>query len=139
MFEPQNVLEHDLVRAANEPAHRAAFLRELLDAPVFLALLLSSGDRIEPDEHGHAVIPSGARLELGAVERNGERALPFFSHPVRAQSFYRQDHVVAPDSARDIFARHPDTVFCLNPGSDYAVDLGRDDVAALLRGDFTAH
>ena len=138
-FEPQNELEVDLVRAAHEPAHRPAFLRELLDAPVFLALLLSGGDRIEPDADGNAVIPPGARLELAAVERGGVRAFPFFSSPVRAQAFYRQDHVIAPDKVRDLLLRHPDTEFVLNPGSDYAVDLDLSDVAAMLRGEFTAH
>ena len=138
-FEPQNTLEVELVRAAHEPGHRPAFLRELLDAEVYLALLLADGARIEPDADGHAVIPPGARLELGPVEREGRAALPFFSAPMRAQTYYRQDHVIAPDRLRDLLTRHADTRFVLNPGSDYALDLDEADAAALLRGDFTAH
>lgn len=138
-FEPQNELEVDLVRAAHEPAHREAFLRELLAAPVFLALLLADGGRIEADEHGHAVIPEGERLEIQPVRRDGEGAMPVFTSALRAQEFYRADHVVAPDTARGIFLRHPGTRFVLNPGSDYAVDLTPDDVLSLLRGDLTAH
>ena len=139
MFEPRNVLEVDLVRAANEPGHRATFLRELLDAEVFLALLLAAGKRIEADASGQAVIPPGARLELSPVERNGTQALPLFTSPERAQDFYHADHVIAPDRMRALFERHPDTAFVLNPGSDYAVDLDVADAAAILRGDFTAH
>ena len=138
-FQPQNALEIELVRAAHEPGHRAAFLRELLDAQVYLALLLADGSRLEAGPDGRAVVPEGARLEIGAVDRVGTRALPFFSAPVRAQACYRQDHVVAPDKVRDLFSRHVGTRFVLNPGSDYALDLDEHDVAAMLRGDFTAH
>ncbi len=138
-FEPQNELEVELLRAAHEPAFRAAFLRELLDAEVFLALLLGDGSRVETDGEGNAVIPPGARLELGPVQRDGGAAFPFFSAPVRAQTYYRQDHVIAPDKARDVFTRHPKTRFVLNPGSDYLVDLDETDIASLLRGDLTAH
>jgi hypothetical protein len=138
-FSPQNDLEIELVRAAHEPHLRASFMRDLLDREVYLALLLAEGARVETGADGRAVIPEGVRLELGAAERDGEKAVPFFSAPVRAQAFYRRDHVIAPDKVRDLFARHPSTRFVLNPGSDYALDLDQNDVAALLRGDFTAH
>ena len=138
MFEPQNDLEQDLVRAAHEPAHRAAFLRELAGSDVFLALLLADGGRVEAGPHGEAVIPPGARLEVGAVERGGRRAMPVFTSPLRAQEFYRQDHVIAPDTARAVFARHPGTAYVFNPGSDYALDLDADEASALV-GDVTAH
>ena len=138
-FTPQNELEVELVRAAHEPEFRDAFLRELIDGEVYLALLLGDGGRIEVGPGGQAVVPTGARLEVGAVDRGEHRALPFFSAPSRAQACYRQDHVIAPDKVRDLFLRHPGTRFVLNPGSDYALDLDETDVAALLRGDFTAH
>ena len=138
-FSPQNDLEIELVRAAHEPHLRTAFMRELLDREVYLALLMADGSRIETGQDGRAIIPEGVRLELGAAERDGEKAVPFFSAPVRAQVFYKQDHVIAPDRVRDLLNRHPATRFVLNPGSDYALDLDPTDVAALLRGDFTAH
>ena len=138
-FQPQNELEVELVRAAHDPEFRPTFFREFLDADVYLALLLAEGSRVETGPGGAAVIPAGAKLELGAVRRDGERALPFFSAPARAQEYYRQDHVIAPDKVRDILVRHPGTRFVLNPGSDYALDIAESDVAEMLRGDFTAH
>ena len=138
-FAPQNDLEIELMRAAHEPHLRTAFMRDLLDREVYLALLFGDGSRIETGADGRAIIPEGVRLELGAAEREGERAVPFFSAPVRAQAFYKQDHVIAPDRVRDLLARHPGARFVLNPGSDYALDLDPTDVSALLRGDFTAH
>ena len=138
-FSPQNDLEIELVRAAHEPHLRTGFMRDLLDREVYLALLLADGSRVETGADGRAIIPEGVRLELGAAERSGEKAVPFFSAPVRAQAFYRRDHVIAPDRVRDLLVRHPGARFVLNPGSDYALDLDPTDVAALLRGDFTAH
>lgn len=138
-FQPQNQIEVELVRAAHEPHLRPSFLRELLDAEVFLALLLAGGQRIAADQHGHAVIPEGARLEVRPVDRPGGPALPLFTSPARAQGFYRADHVIAPDRVRGVIARHAGTPFVLNPGSDYALDLDEADAGALLRGEFTAH
>ena len=138
-FQPQNDLEIELVRAAHEPALRPGFLRDLAEADIFLALLLADGSRVETGAGGQAVIPEGARLELGSVKRDGEPALPLFSAPQRAQTFYRRDHVIAPDKVKAVLARHPGTRFVLNPGSDYALDLDADDAAALLRGAVTEH
>lgn len=138
-FTPQNELEVELVRAAHEPAFREGFMRELLDADVYLALLLADGSRIEVGPNGQASVPAGAKLEIGAVERNGAPALPFFSAPSRARACYRADHVIASDKVRALLGRHPGTRFVLNPGCDYALDLDESDVAAMLRGDFTAH
>ncbi|WP_375459964.1 SseB family protein [uncultured Enterovirga sp.] len=138
-FQPQNELEIELVRAAHEPHLRTAFLRGMIDQQVYLALLLAGEGKLEAGPDGQAVIPEGARLEIGSADRGGERALPLFSAPVRAQAFYRQDHVIAPDTVRDIFARHVGARFVLNPGSDYALDLDATDAAAMLRGDYTAH
>ena len=135
-FQPRNELEIELVRAAHEPGFRPTFLRELVGADVYLALLLGDGGRIDTGPNGEAVIPL---LMRNRAEREGRRALPFFSSPVRAQEFYRQDHVIAPEKARDLLARHAGTAFVLNPGSAYALDLDETDVAAMLRGDFTAH
>ena len=137
-FEPQNELEVELVRAAHEPAFRPAFMRELLEAEVYLALLPAEG-RIEIGPDGQAVFTPGSRLDLAPVERDGATLFPLFSAPERAQAHYRADHFVAPDRARDVFLRHPETDFVLNPGSDYGVTLTRGDVEALLRGDLTAH
>jgi hypothetical protein len=138
-FTPQNELEVELVRAAHEPGFRDAFLRELMNAEVYLALLLSDGSRIEVGPNGQAIVPTGAQLQLAPVEQDGKTYLPIFSAPIRAQANYQADHFIATDKVRDLFLRHPDTEFVLNPSSDYGVLLLRSDVDAMLRGDLTAH
>ena len=137
-FTPQNELEVELVRAAHEPAYRDAFLRELVKAEVYLALLPANG-RIEVGANGQAVVPPDVRLELEPVVQDSKTFFPIFSAPIRAQAAYQADHFVATDKVRDILLRHPGTEFVLNPGSDYAVLLLRNDVEAMLRGDLTAH
>jgi len=138
-FTPQNELEVELVRAAHEPGFRDAFLRELMNAEVYLALLLSDGSRIEVGPNGQAIVPTGSQLQLAPVEQDGKTYLPIFSAPIRAQANYQADHFIATDKVRDLFLRHPDTEFVLNPSSDYGVLLLRSDVDAMLRGDLTAH
>ncbi|MDB5559975.1 MAG: SseB family protein [Enterovirga sp.] len=137
-FTPQNELEVELVRAAHEPAFRDAFLRELAQAEIYLALLPASG-RIEVGADGQAVVPPDVRLELAPVLQDGKTYLPIFSAPTRAQAQYQADHFIATDKMRDVCLRHPGTEFVLNPGSDYGVLLLRSDVEAMLRGDLTAH
>ena len=66
------------------------------------------------------------------VTRGDERLLPFFSAPVRAHAFLKDDHVIAPDTAREFFARYPNASFVLNPGSDYGKELLPDEVGSLL-------
>ena len=136
-FAPQNELEFELVRATHEPAFRNAFLRQLLHAEVFLALLPDREISLGPD--GQRVLTPDTRLELGPVEHDGKPLFPFFSSTARAQALYRQDHFIASDNVRALIERHPETEFILNPGSAYSVILWRSDIDALLRGDLTTH
>jgi hypothetical protein len=137
-FTPQNELELELVRAAHEPGLRDAFLRELIGAEIYLALLPASG-KIQVGANGQAIVPPDVRLEIGPVQQGGKTLLPIFSAPIRAQAQYQADHFIATDKLRDLFVRHPGTEFVLNPGSDYGLLLLRSDIEAMLRGDLTAH
>ena len=135
MFEPENDLERSLMRAASEPSHRAAFLRDLMEGETFVALIVSGGAPMAGPE-GKMILPAGAKLELSSVRRGEEDFLPFFTAPARAHAIIRGDHVIAPDKTRDLFARYRDAQFVLNPGSDYGKEFLREEVDRLLRGDF---
>ena len=137
-FTPQNELEVELVRAAHEPGFRDAFLRELIGAEIYLALLPATGE-IQVGPNGQAIVAPDVRLEIEPVQQGGKTLLPVFSAPIRAQAQYQADHFIATDKLRDLFVRHPGTEFVLNPGSDYGLVLLRSDVEAMLRGDLTAH
>ncbi|MFT4118159.1 enhanced serine sensitivity protein SseB C-terminal domain-containing protein [Bradyrhizobium sp.] len=135
MFEPENEIERMLMRAAQEPSERPAFARALLDAETVVVLVPEAG-RIAPGPDGHAIIPEGTRLSMPSVTRGGERFLPFFTAPSRARAWFGGDHVVAPDSTRDLFGRYPEASFVLNPGSDYGKEFTPAEVKRLLAGHF---
>ncbi len=135
MFEPENDLERSLVRAALQPEHRPEFMRMLMDAEVFLALI-PSGGKVATGPDGKLVVPPGVKLELNAYRRGDQAFLPFFTRPSRARALLQVEHVIAPDKTRDLFQRHPNTQFALNPGSDYGQELLAADVERLLSGDF---
>jgi hypothetical protein len=135
MFEPENDIERSLVRAYSEPAHRPDFLRQLLDAEVFL-VLIPSGAGVQKASDGTMTLPKGTKLQLQSLRRGDQRFLPFFSAPSRVHAVFKSDHIVAPDKPRAIFQRYSDAQFVLNPGSDYGKDFLRDEADRLLRGDF---
>jgi hypothetical protein len=135
MFEPENDIERLLMRAATEPAERPGFARALMDAEVFI-VLVSEGGPIVPGPDGRTTIPEGARLVMPSATRGEERLVPFFTSPLRARAWFAGDHLVAPDKTRDLFGRHPEAPFVLNPGSDYGKDFTPQEVKRLLAGQF---
>jgi hypothetical protein len=134
MFEPENDIER-MLRASAEPAARPGFARALMDAEIFLVLISEDGQIVTgPD--GKAVIPEGTRLTLASVVRGEEKLLPLFTAPSRAHSWFKGDHIVAPERTRDLFSRFPDAPYVLNPGSDYGRDFTPGEVQRMLAGLF---
>jgi hypothetical protein len=88
-----------------------------------------------PGADGNAVVPEGTRLSMPAVTRGEERLFPFFTAPSRARTWFNGDHIVAPERTRELFTRHPDSSFMLNPGSDYGKEFVPNEVKRLLAGD----
>lgn len=136
MFEPENDIERQLMRASAEPAERPAFARALMDAEIVLVLVREGGDPIIPGPDGNAIIPEGTKMVLPSAVRGEERLIPFFTARSRAQAWYRGDHVAVPDRTRELFARYPGAPFVLNPGSEYGKDYTPGEVARMLAGDF---
>ena len=135
MFEPENDIERMLLRALAEPAARPGFARALMDAEIFLVLISEDGQIVTgPD--GKAAIPEGTRLTLASVVRGEEKLLPLFTAPSRAHSWFKGDHIVAPERTRDLFCRFPDAPYALNPGSDYGRDFTPGEVQRMLAGLF---
>jgi SseB protein C-terminal domain/SseB protein N-terminal domain len=135
MFEPQNDIERMLLRASADPAARPGFALALMDAEIFLVLISEDGPIVTgPD--GKAVIPEGTRLTLASVVRGEDKLLPFFTAPSRARSWYKGEHIVAPERTRDLFGRFPDAPYALNPGSDFAKDFTPGEVQRMLAGLF---
>jgi hypothetical protein len=135
MFEPENDIERLLMRASAEPAMRPGFARALMDAQIFLVLVPDSGS-IMPGADGKAVISEGAQLVSPTAMRNGQKLFPLFTAASRAKAWYKDDHIVAPESLRNVFARCPDDAYVLNPGSDYGKEFTPPEVRRMLAGQF---
>jgi hypothetical protein len=134
MFEPENDIERMLMRAATEPAARPAFARALMDAEVYVVLVPDKP--LVPGPDGKVTVPEGAKLSLQAATRGEERLLAFFTAPSRAREWFKGEHIVAPDKARDLFERHHNGSFFLNPGSAYGKEYLAGEVKGMLNGHF---
>jgi len=135
MFEPENDIERLLMRASAEPADRPSFARALMDAQIFV-VLVSDGGPIAPGPDGKVTIPEGTKLTMPSAMRGEERLMPFFTAPSRARTWFKGEHIVAPDRTRDLFGRYPDLPFLLNPGSDYGKEFTPNEIKRLLAGQF---
>lgn len=134
MFEPENDIERLLMRAATEPAARPAFARALMDTQIYVVLVPDKP--LVPGPDGKVTAPPGARLSLQAATRGEEKLVAFFTSPLRAREWFKGEHIVAPEKARELFARHHNAAFFLNPGSPYGKDFLPGEVKGLLEGHF---
>ena len=135
MFESENDIERALVDSAKDNSRVPAFLRQLLDTEILVAY--SCNCEIKPDADGRATIPPGALLTERGVTDNGKPLHTFFTAPSRARAVFADDHVIMPHKLRNLFARHPNACFVLNPGSDLAHQFLPEEVQRLLAGDFS--
>jgi hypothetical protein len=134
MFEPENDIERMLMRAAAEPAARPAFARVLMDAQIYLVFVADKPLLAGPD--GKVTVPPDAKLSLQAATRGEVKLVAFFTAPSRAREWFKSEHIVVPDKARDLFARYHNASFFLNPGSAYGNEFLPGEVKGLLNGHF---
>jgi len=134
MFEPENEIERLLMRATSEPSAGAAFTRALMGAQIFLVLVPEGP--IEPQPDGGIKVPEGTKLNLPSATRGDVKLLPFFTSPLRARTWFKGEHIAAPDRTRDLFGRYVGAPFVLNPASDYGKEFTPEEVKRLLSGHF---
>lgn len=123
MFLPENDLERALIRAAEDPAARAPFLKTLLDAELAFALVDAGKDGYHVPE----------------LEEGGKVFVPIFTSEKRVEpAFGGEAMFVVRQTLRQILEQVEGANFVLNPGSDYGRELSAADVKAMLAGDFEA-
>jgi hypothetical protein len=124
LFTPQNDLERSLIRAFDEPEHRPAFLKSVLEAELSLALMDPQDGR-----GGGYAVPEVTHDDLSFV--------PIFTSDSRVQAMFGDERLmVVRQSFRQILEQVDGANFVLNPGSDYGHELMAEDVAAMLDGNF---
>ncbi len=123
-FKPTNLLEHALLNAANDPAARPLFLRELLDSKV---CIIPAGT---PPAIVDGIIQTGTQISLVNIEFNGHKCVPFFTSEARIQpgvNFLLLD-------ARAFFEMTKGSYLLMNPGASYGKEFFPDEITRLLDG-----
>ena len=128
-FEPGNQLERSLVRAADDPAARPQFYRDLVESDVFV---IDHGP--PPARSGRTVLEEDLELLLQPLEIDGKPYLPIFSSLPRLQAVLREEAGYIAMNARQFFEITRGADLVLNPGSEYGKELVAAEIASLLDG-----
>lgn len=129
MFEPENDLEHSLMKAATDPTHRPQFYRDVLTSEVYL---VHAGD--EPLDIEDGVLQEGTYLQLQPLEHNGQEWLPIFSSLSRLQEVLQSEATYLQLSARAFFEITRGANVILNPGLDYGKEFTAPEIERMLDG-----
>ena len=81
-FEPTNDLERSLMKAANDPAHRPQFYKDLVQSDIFI---VQHGKR-PPEKEGRVTLDEGTQIQITNIEFNGKPHIPIFSSLPRLQA-----------------------------------------------------
>jgi hypothetical protein len=124
IFEPANLLEIALKKAADDPASRPLFFRELLDSKV---LIISAGDK---PRIVNGVIPQDTKIGIANIEFGGRPCVPFFTSETRLPA--GTEYLML--DAKALFEITRGTYLVMNPGLAYGKEFFPDEVAGLLDG-----
>lgn len=128
MFEPVNALERSLMKAATDPAARPQFLRDLLDADIFV---VNNGSDLNVRDN---VAQPGSKLMIQPIEINGRTSLPIFTSLQRLQEFIRAETRYLQCKGRDFFEITRGAHVFLNPGLAYGKEFFPQEIAQMLDG-----
>lgn len=127
MVESQNALERKLAQAADDPATRPEFYKELLEAEIFVIGFTDS-----PGE-GRTTVPEGAKLSIvNWTKDDGTPTIPFFTSLEALQRALKEEARFVAMPARSFFEITLGSFLVLNPMSSYGKEFHPDEVRALL-------
>ena len=129
MIEPVNDLERSLMSAATAPAARPQFLRDLLEAEIFV--LNQKEDELQIQ---NGVLQKGARLNILSFERDGKTWLPIFTSLERVEQYIRGDSSYVQLRAKDFFEITRGAFVFLNPGFPYGKEFFPEEIEQMLDG-----
>lgn len=129
-FEPQNALEHALMKAASDPANRPAFYKTLLDADIFIV----QHGKPPPTRSERTWISEGETIQIQNIEHNGQSYLPMFSSLPRLQAVITNEVNYLAMNAREFMNMTRGAALLLNPGSDYGKEFTPEEIASIIDG-----
>ncbi|MWV43293.1 hypothetical protein GRF59_06575 [Paenibacillus sp. HJL G12] len=128
-FEAQNRLEELLVMAAQYPAARADFYRELMNSDIYTIQV-----GMETRDEQHKQLVHGDHVNLIQVQYNGKEFVPIFTSLLRLQQFIKHDAHYISMNAAAFFELTEGSEVLLNPGSSYGKEFPREEIASLRDG-----
>lgn len=123
-FEPANLLEIALKKAADDPASRPQFFGELLDSKV---LIVSAGGK---PRIVNGVVPENTKISIANIEFGGRSCIPFFTSEARLPP--GTEYLAL--EAKALFQMTRGAYLVMNPGTGYGKEFFPDEVARLLDG-----
>jgi len=129
MFEPDNHLEHSLVKAVTDPSHRPQFYRDLLVSDIFV--VNAGGESFDIHD---GVLQQGANIQFQSWQRDGESWLPVFSSLNRLQQSLQTETTYLRLNAKSFFEITRGANVILNPNLDYGKEFTAAEIASILDG-----
>ena len=129
-FEPQNDLERSLMKAADDPAHRPQFYRDLAGADLFV--VQHGGDL--PEQEQPVMLQAGSSVQLRHMERDGKTYLPIFTSLRRLEAVLPDKATYLRMNAREFLKLTRGATLLLNPGSAYGKEITPEEAASFADG-----
>jgi hypothetical protein len=128
-WQPENSLERSLMRAAEDPAHRPQFYRNLAESNLFI---IQHGP--PPDRCGTTVLKEGYQLKIQHIDHNGKPYIPVFSSLIRLQQVLQEEAGYVALNALEFMKITQGAEMLLNPGSDFGKEFTREEIQSIVDG-----
>lgn len=129
-FEPVNRLEESLVKAANDPAYRPQFYKDLCASDFFII----EHDKKPPSSSGKITLAEGTLIQIQNIEHNGKLYIPVFSSLTRLQAFLTKESAYLGINALEVMKLTKGAELLLNPGSEYGKEFTKEEIESIVSG-----
>jgi hypothetical protein len=127
MSDDENDLERALRLAADEPGHRPAFYKILLDSTVYIL-----GELEKPAAGGRTIAAGEHVFIQDWVKQDGSPVVPFFSSMKTLRRAIEAERSYLEIPARSLFDLTKGKTLMLNPKSPYGKEFFPNEIAAML-------
>ena len=128
-FHPENKLEHSLIKAAEDPAHRPQFYKDFIESDIYI---IQYGE--PPEEKGRVTLKEGYQLKIAHIRFNGKSYIPIFSSLVQLQSTLKEEAGYIALNALEFIKITKGAEFILNPGADFGKEFIESEIASIIDG-----
>jgi len=129
-FAPENLLEESLVKAANDPAHRPQFYKDLSGSDLFI---IQHGKE-PPSGHSRITLEEGMPVQIQSIEHNGKPYIPVFTSLQRLQLVLSGEAAYLGINALELMKLTKGAELFLNPGSAYGKEFTKEEIASIVDG-----